>query len=181
VQSNQSLAAILRSSHGTTRIVEADILSGVSGTDHVCGDTAIMIIINVVAIDVGGHCDVDFLQDVGPAALAVEFAPSSDSGLDPDIGSIQVGWKASRAHFVGEGDRVCQTKDGVVIIECALVEVGVVDDFCNVNPVEVAVGDVVLSKDHPDAGCKLIDSALSMMLARAYQQCAMGSSEDVGR
>ena len=42
-----------------------------------------------------------------------------------------------------------------------------VDNLSNVDPVEVAVGDVVLSKDHPDAGG-----------SRAVS--AMGSSEYVG-
>ena len=42
-----------------------------------------------------------------------------------------------------------------------------VDDLCHVDPVEVAIGDVVLSKDDPDVGCSPHCSA-------------MGSSEDVG-
>jgi hypothetical protein len=29
----------------------------------------------------------------------------------------------------------------------------VVDDLCDIDTVEVAVSDVVLSKDDPDAGC----------------------------
>merc|ERR1712020_436158 len=48
--SNKSLAAVLGSNHGSTRVSLAGILSGVSGTDHVGGDTAV----GVVAHSVGG-------------------------------------------------------------------------------------------------------------------------------
>ena len=110
--SYKSLAAVLGSNHGSTRVSLAGILSGVSGTDHVGGDTAV----GVVAHSVGGDCDVDLLQDSGLAAPAAESSPSGDGGQDSGIGVAQVGWKAGRAHFVGEGDRVCQTKDGVIVI-----------------------------------------------------------------
>ena len=62
---------------------------------------------------------------------------------------------------------VRQTKDGVVIVDCSRVVLRVVDDLCNVDAVEVAIGDVVLSKDDPDAGSS---GAIS----------AMGGGEDVG-
>ena len=42
-----------------------------------------------------------------------------------------------------------------------------VDDLCNVDPVELVVSDIVLSKEHADTGCRFIFSA-------------MGGSEDVG-
>merc|ERR1712112_536290 len=112
--SNQSLASVLGSNHGTTRISLAGVLSGVSGTDHVGGDAAI----SVVAHGVGGDGDVNLLQDSGLAAPAAEGSPSGDGGQDSGKGITQVGWKAGRAHFVGESHRVCQTKDGVVIIGC---------------------------------------------------------------
>jgi len=160
--SNKSLAAVLGGNHGTARISLAGVLSGVSSADHVGGDTAI----SVVALSVGGHCDVDLLQDSGLAAPAAEGSPSGDGGQDSGECVAQVGWKACRAHFVGEGDRVCQTKDGIVVVSCLWVIVGVVDDLGDIDPVEVAVGDVVLSKDHPDAGC--------------IRLSAMGSGEDVG-
>ena len=41
------------------------------------------------------------------------------------------------------------------------------DDLSNVDPVEVEVGDAVLSKKHPDSGCRFTISA-------------MGSGEDMG-
>jgi len=118
--SNQSLAAILGNNQGTTRIPLAGILSRVSGTDHVVIDVIIFTLISVIAFGVGGHCGVDLLKDNGLVAIAAESSPSCDSCQDSCIGSIQVGWKAGRAHFVGEGDRVCQTKDGVVVI-CILI------------------------------------------------------------
>merc|ERR1712110_1364773 len=56
--SNQSLAAVLGGNEWTPRISLAGVLSGVSGAEHVCGDTAI----SIVALGVGGHCDVDLLD-----------------------------------------------------------------------------------------------------------------------
>merc|ERR1712110_793941 len=112
--SNQSLTAVLSGNHGTTRISLAGVLSGVGGADHVGGDAAI----SVVALSVGGHCDVDLLQDSGLAASAAEGSPSGDGGQDSGECVAEVGWKAGRAHLVGEGDRACQTKDGVVVIGC---------------------------------------------------------------
>ena len=74
--------------------------------------------IGVVALGVGGHSDVDLLQDSGLGAIPFEDSPSGDGGKDSGECVAEVGWKACRAHFVGEGDRFSQTKDGVVIVQC---------------------------------------------------------------
>merc|ERR1711970_1638047 len=80
--SNKSLAAILGGNHGTARISLAGVLSGVGGADHV-----------------GGHCDVDLLQDSGLAAPAAEGSPSGDGGKDSGECVAEVGWMAGRAHL----------------------------------------------------------------------------------
>jgi len=101
-------------------------------------------------------------------APAAEGAPSSDRGQDSGVCLSQVSWKAGRAHFVGKSDTVFQTKDSVVVVVVGvLFIVRVVDDLGNVNPGELVVGDIVLSKQYLDAGCRFIFSA-------------MGSAEDMG-
>jgi len=110
--SNQSLTAILGGNEGTTRISLAGILSRVGGTDHVGGDA----VVGAVALDVRRHRDFDLLQGAGSAAPAAKGAPAGDAGQNSCVRGAQVGWKACRAHFDGEIDRVCQTKDGVVVV-----------------------------------------------------------------
>ena len=85
----------------------------IPSTYHVFGDFAA---IGVVALCVGGHCDVNLLQDVGAGAPGAEVSPAGDGARDSGVCVALVGWKACRAHFVGESDRVCQTKDGEVVI-----------------------------------------------------------------
>ena len=78
--------------------------------------------------------------------------PSLDSGRDSIIGGATVCWKTGRAYIVGEGDRVCQTKDGKVVISGIYVVCGVYLDLCDVNPSEVTVSNIVFSNKHTDVG-----------------------------
>jgi len=126
-----------------------------------------------VALGVGHHCDVHFLQDVGSAPPFPEGSPAGDCGESAFVCGGEVIWKAGRANFLGEGDRLCQKEDGVVVINGVCVVIGMVDNLSNVDSVELSVCDVVLSKQHPNVGCRQLSGCTSIY-------SAMGSSEDVG-
>jgi len=128
-----------------------------------------------VALGVGHHCDVHFLQDVGKAPPFPEASPAGDCGESAFVCGGEVIWKAGRANFLGEGDRLCQKEDGVVVIDIigVLLVVRVVDNLSNIDSVELSVGNVVLSKQHPNVGCRQLSGCTSIY-------SAMGSSEDVG-
>ena len=156
--SHQSLAAVLWGNEWTAGISRASVLSGVSGADHVgsdCIKNMFFFSIGVVALGVGGHSDVNLLQDVGPVAFAAESAPASDGGKDTSVSGTQVSWKTCGPHFVGECDSLGQTKDGVVVVKSTGLEFGVVDDLRNpvLEPVGHSVGNVMLSKKHSDPAC----------------------------
>jgi len=148
--------------------------SATPGTNHILGDFLSFAGIFVVALGVGGHCDVGLPQDVGDDAPIAERAPAGHSGRYSDESGTPVGWKAGRAHFVGESDWVCQSKDGKVVIACLVIEIGVVDDLCDIDPVELLVSDIVPSKEYANTGCSYSYSGCSFIYS------AMGSGEYVG-
>ena len=84
--------------------------------------------------------------------MLFEGSPTSDSCKDTVVFGLKISGETSRAHFAGELDRLGQNKDGIVIVGCPRVEVGVLDDLSNVDSVGLPVGDVVLSDGHLDPG-----------------------------
>ena len=144
----QSIATVLSGNKGAARIPLARVLSSISGADHVGGKAWV----SLLALGIGRHCNIDFLKDVGSPAVLFEGSPTSDSCKDTVVFGLKISGETSRAHFAGELDRLGQNKDGIVIVGCPRVEVGVLDDLSNVDSVDLPVGDVVLSDGHLDPG-----------------------------
>ena len=62
--------------------------------------------------------DICLLKGVGEtAARPISCAPTSGSGSGISVCVFPVVWEACGAHFVGERDRLRQTKDGIVIVQ----------------------------------------------------------------
>merc|ERR1712240_133878 len=98
------------------------------------------------------HGDVDLLQGGGLVASAAQSAPTGHGGQHSCVCGSGVRWQTGGGDLVGEGDCLREAEDGVVVVRCSAVVVRVVDDLSNINPVEHAVRDVVLSEENSDVG-----------------------------
>ena len=109
-----SMTTILTDSEWTSRISITSALPRTNSADHVLGDWAWIII---VAHGVAYDRDICLLKGVGDTA-ATRYAPTSGSGAGTIVCVFPVVREACGAHFVGERDRLRQTKDGIVIVNC---------------------------------------------------------------
>ena len=92
------------------------------------------------------------MQGGGLVASAAERPPPGHGGQHSRVRGSGVRWQAGGGDLVGEGDCLREAEDGVVVVRCSAVVVRVVDDLGNIDPVEHAVRDVVLSEENSDAG-----------------------------
>ena len=109
-----SMTTILTDSEWTSRISNTSALSRTNSADHVLGDWAWIII---VAHGVAYDRDICLLKGFGVTA-ATRYAPTSGSGVGTKVCLFPFVREACGAHFVGERDRLRQTKDGIVIVNC---------------------------------------------------------------
>ena len=138
-----SMTTILTDSEWTSRISSTSARVRVSSADHVLGDWMMIILAHGVAYD----RDICLLKGVGHTT-PISFAPTSGSGTDTIVRLFPVVREACGAHAVGERDRLRQTKDGIVIVQCGCIVVVVHDDLSNVTPPCCVY--VVLSKVYLD-------------------------------
>ena len=110
-----SMTTILTDSEWTSRISSTSARVRVSSADHVLGDLDMSG--HVIALGVAYDRDICLLKGVGHTT-PISFAPTSGSGAGTKVCVFPVVWEACRAHFVGERDRLRQTKDGIVIVQC---------------------------------------------------------------
>ena len=109
-----SMTTMLTDSEWTSRISFTSALPRTNSADHVLGDwVPIMIVAHGVAYD----RDICLLKGVG-LITPMSYAPTSGSGAGTKVCVFPVVWEACGAHFVGERDRLRQTKDGIVIVNC---------------------------------------------------------------
>ena len=108
----QSIATVLSGNKGAARIPLARVLSSISGADHVGGKAWV----SLLALGIGRHCNIDFLKDVGSAAVLFEGSPTSDSREHTFVHGLHLVREAHGAHFAGERDVLRQTKDGIVVV-----------------------------------------------------------------
>ena len=110
------MTTILTDSEWTSRISSTSARVRVSSADHVLGDLDMSG--HVIALGVAYDRDICLLKGVGDTA-ATRYAPTSGSGVGTKVCLFPFVREACGAHFVGERDRLRQTKDGIVsIVSC---------------------------------------------------------------
>ena len=145
------MTIILTDSEWTSRISLTSALPRANSADHVLGDWAWIII---VAHGVAYDRDICLLKGVG-LTTPISYAPTSGSGAGTIVRLFPVVREACGAHAVGERDRLRQTKDGIVIVQCGCIVVVVHDDLSNVTPPCCVY--VVLSKVYLDLRWMIVD------------------------